>query len=26
MTDVPYEMMKGGTFVYVRENLGKRSR
>jgi len=26
MTDVPYQMTVGGAFVYVLENLGKRSR
>jgi len=26
MTDVPYQMTVGGAFVYVCENLGKRSR
>jgi len=26
LSDVPYQMTVGGAFVYVRENLGKRSR
>ena len=26
LTDVPYQIMVGGAFVYIRENLCKRSR